>query len=256
MMRFWPFLIMLLTLCSVAQPSLAQRYLAPDEIVAALDDHLLAIDTGFSGSNVLLFGATEGEGDVIVIVRGPNETSTVRKKDRIMGVWANKEQVDFVNTPTFYRIASSSRVEDLLPPAMRQRLELGPQNIQPHIADLYADIDEATQETFWQALLRTKERTDLYGVADKPVQFLGKRLFRVEIDFPANIPVGKYLVHIYLVKDKDIVSTQITPLFVSKIGVEAAIYDFAHKYSFAYGLFAVVIALFSGWIASVVFRKK
>ena len=44
-------------------------------------------------------------------------------------------------------------------------------------------------------------------------------------------------------------------LNVKKIGVEAGIYNFAHEYSFAYGVLAILIAVMSGWFASVFFRK-
>ncbi|SCA55753.1 conserved exported hypothetical protein [Candidatus Terasakiella magnetica] len=227
-----------------------------NEIVAALDDHLVAIDTGFSGSKVLLFGATEGEGDVVVIVRGPSHNEVVRKKERIMGVWANNEEVTFSSTPVFYNIASSGNLEDMVPASERQRLELGPEYLNTYLAPESKNISDEKKEIFWKALLRAKKRNGLYANTTTPVKFLGKRLFRADFVFPANIPVGTYLVYVYLVKDKNVVSSQITPLIVSKIGAEAEIYDFAHRHSFAYGIIAVIIALFSGWVASVAFRKK
>ncbi|MDV7340417.1 TIGR02186 family protein [Terasakiella sp. A23] len=250
------FLALILTIFCLSLPASAQSPMVSDEIVAALDDHLVAIDTGFSGSKVLLFGATEGEGDVVVIVRGPSNREVVRRKERVMGVWANKEKVAFSDTPVFYNIATSGNLEELVPASTRQRLELGPDNLNTYLAPEYKNIGDKKKEEFWQALLRAKKRDGLYAESATPVKFLGKRLFRADIEFPANIPVGTYLVYVYLVKDKDVVSTQITPLFVSKIGVEAGIYDFAHRHSLAYGVIAVVIALLSGWIASVAFRKK
>jgi len=227
-----------------------------NEIVAALDDHVVAIDTSFSGSKVLLFGATEGEGDVVVIVRGPSKDEVVRKKERVMGVWANKEQVTFSGTPVFYNIATSDKLEHMIPASVRQRLELGPDNLNTYLAPQSKGISDEKRDLFWEALLRAKKRDGLYATSSTPVKFLGKRLFRADFFFPANIPVGTYLVYVYLVKDKEVVSSQITPLFVSKIGAEAEIFDFAHRHSFAYGILAVIIALIAGWFASVVFRKK
>ena len=46
------------------------------ELVAALSNHLVAISTGFSGTDVLLFGAIDGTGDVVVVVRGPESVAT------------------------------------------------------------------------------------------------------------------------------------------------------------------------------------
>jgi hypothetical protein len=51
------------------------------------------------------------------------------------------------------------------------------------------------------------------------------------------------------------VSAQTTPLQVSKVGAEAAIYDFAYQNSALYGLFAILVALMAGWAAHMAFRK-
>lgn len=226
------------------------------EIVAALDDHVVAIDTGFSGSKVLLFGSILGDGDVIIAIRGPSHREIVRKKERMMGIWANKEQVEFSNTPAFYKVAASDQLAELLPASERQRLELGSDNVKPYLAPEYFRISTEKKDTFWDALIRSKKRDGLYGEATDKINFLGKRLFRADIDFPSNVPVGTYLAYVYLVSNKEVVHTQVTPIIVSKIGVEAGIYDFAQRHSLAYGVIAVVIALVAGWLASVAFRKK
>ncbi len=252
------FLLTAIGLLFTAVPASAKKQppIISDEIVAALDDQLVAIDTSFSGSKVLLFGTTEGEGDVVVVVRGPSHKETVRKKERVMGVWANKEQVTFSDTPAFYIVAASGKIDEMVPASTRHRLELSPEDLNAYLAPESKHISDEKKETFWQALLRAKKREGLYADKITPVTFLGKKLFRADIDFPANVPVGTYLVYVYLVKDKDVVTTQITPLFVSKIGAEAEIFNFAHQHSAAYGVLAVAIALFSGWLASVAFRKK
>jgi uncharacterized protein (TIGR02186 family) len=85
--------------------------------------------------------------------------------------------------------------------------------------------------------------------------FLGDRLFRTTLVFPANIPTGTYLVEVFLVRDKDVVGGQTTPLVVSKVGVDAAVFDFAHSNAFAYGAIAVAMAVVAGWIASLPFRN-
>ncbi len=251
------FLLHSLLVVILAWPvSLWAQTTTPNEIVAALDDPVVAIDTGFSGSRVLLFGATEGEGDVVVIVRGPSRDEVVRKKKRVMGIWVNKEEVTFSGAPVFYNIATSGKLENLVPASTRQRLELGADNLNIYLSPSSKEVGDDIKATFWQALLRNKKHQGLYATAETEIEFLGKRLFRADLDFPPNIPVGTYLIYVYLIKDKHIVSSQITPLFVSKIGAEAGIFDFAHRHSFVYGILAVIIALLSGWFASVIFRKK
>jgi uncharacterized protein (TIGR02186 family) len=81
-------------------------------------------------------------------------------------------------------------------------------------------------------------------------------LFRTTITFPANVPTGTYLVEILLVRDKDVVGGQTTPLIVSKVGVDAAVFDFARNRSLAYGAIAVIMAVMAGWLASLPFRHS
>ncbi len=44
-------------------------------------------------------------------------------------------------------------------------------------------------------------------------------------------------------------------LEVRKVGFEARVYDFAHRYSAIYGLLAIVLAVVAGWLGSVFFRR-
>jgi hypothetical protein len=38
--------------------------------------------------------------------------------------------------------------------------------------------------------------------------------------------------------------------------LSAGIYNFAHDYSALYGIFAILFAVASGWLAAAVFRRK
>ena len=86
------------------------------------------------------------------------------------------------------------------------------------------------------------------------VNFLGERLFRTTITFPANVPIGTYLVEVFLVRGKDVVSGQTTPLVVSKVGIDAAVFEFASREAALYGAIAVMTAVVAGWLASLPFR--
>ncbi len=68
-------------------------------LVAGLSNDLVAITTGFAGTDVLLFGATEGEGDVVVIVRGPDRPVVMHRKSRVLGVWINTAKMTFARAP-------------------------------------------------------------------------------------------------------------------------------------------------------------
>jgi uncharacterized protein (TIGR02186 family) len=117
------------------------------------------------------------------------------------------------------------------------------------------DGDVRLVEDFRQALIRNKQRADLYVEDPGKVVFLGARLFRTRVYFPSTLPTGSYTADVYLVRNGAVVSAQSTPLIVSKVGFGAEVYDFAYNWPMAYGVLAVVLALLAGWTAALVFRR-
>jgi uncharacterized protein (TIGR02186 family) len=220
-------------------------------LVADLTSHLIAITTGFTGASVVLFGATDGPGDVIVAVRGPEREMTVRRKSRVAGIWVNTEQVTFANLPSFYAVASSRPMAEILSPAAAAFYRLGVANLK---LVAVTPAPSVVVDAFRTALERTQQEAGLFAERTGKVDFLGERLFRTTITFPANVPTGTYLVEVFLVRDKDIVSGQTTPLVVSKVGVDAAVFEFSSRQPGFYGAIAVLTAVVAGWLASLPFR--
>ena len=97
----------LLALCLAALCALGPGRAGAQELVADLSDHLIAIDSEFTGTDLLVFGAIEGEGDIVVLVRGPRSSVVVREKARVFGIWLNASSVTFDNVPSFYALATS-----------------------------------------------------------------------------------------------------------------------------------------------------
>ncbi|HUC62103.1 MAG TPA: TIGR02186 family protein [Alphaproteobacteria bacterium] len=235
----------LAVLATAPEPARAQQ------LVADLSSHLVAVTTGFTGANVLLFGAVEGEGDVVVVVRGPDEEVVVRHKDRIAGIYINRERMTFPRVPSYYLVASNRPLDQIASPGEFARQEIGlpalhlnPQGAHPPALDA----------KFRAALIRNKMDEGLYSSGVAKVEFLGARLFRVSVYFPSNVPIGTYQVQVYLFKNGVISSAQTTPLVVSKIGLSADIYEYAHRDALAYGLIAVLLALAAGWAAGTFLR--
>lgn len=224
-----------------------------NSLVADLSKHLIAITTGFAGTDVLLFGATEKAGDVIVVVRGPEAPVTLHRKSRIAGIWMNTASQTFEPLPGYFWVASSRPIDDIANQAILARHQMGLEHLRLNIPRARVSPNMALE---WRAgLIRNMQRKGLYLTNPGRVVFLGNQLFRTDIHLPANVPTGTYLVHAYLFKDGHLVSAQTTPLLVSKIGFQAAIFDFAHQQAAWYGILAILIALVAGWMAHMAFRK-
>ncbi len=201
----------------------------------------------------MLFGATEGGGDVVVVVRGPPEDLVVRRKSRIGGIWVNRAAIAFTDVPSYYAVASTRPLDEALSESQRRRLQIGARYLAMRPSGTTAD--EAEIALYREALTRNKERERLFQELPGTVAFLDSTLFRTTLHFPANAPVGRYSAEVYLIRDGQIITAQSTPLFISKSGVERALFDFAKRRPAIYGILAVLLAALAGWLASVVFRR-
>ncbi len=223
-------------------------------VVADISQHLVAISSGFRGTNLLLFGATDPDTDVVVVVEGPTGPASVRRKGRVAGVWMNTDEVLFEDIPSFYAVLSNRPLSEFTTPALRLVQEIGFDSL-PLYPKQEAVRKRADLQTFRDALIRAKMRRGLYQSEENSVEIIRERLFRTDVHVPANAPVGSYWVRVFQLRDDSIVSAQTSVLDVDKVGFTAHVFDLAHRHSFAYGVLAILIAVMAGWLAGVIFRK-
>jgi uncharacterized protein (TIGR02186 family) len=238
---------LLLLLIALAVP----RGGAAETLVADLSDHLVAITAGFTGADVVLFGSVDGPGDVIVVVRGPVGDVVVRRKERVAGLWVNRSQVRFSEVPSFYALASSRILDETIAATV-----LAPHQIGFDRLALKSVPEGPEADPFRKALIRNKQALRHYASEVGRVTFLGGQLFRANLHFPANVPTGAYLIDVLLVNDGAVVSAQTTPLVISKSGIGADVFEFAHRHSALYGIMAILGALLAGWTAHLAFRRR
>jgi uncharacterized protein (TIGR02186 family) len=239
-------------LLALALPAAAPGVAAAQPLVADLSSHLITITSNYTGTDLVLFGAVEHEGDVVVVVRGPGQPLVVRRKEQLAGVWLNRAPVRFERVPGFYALAATRPIYDIASEALLARHEIGTEHIRLETA---SGLDERALEPYRKAIARNLTRTGLYPEQVGKVTWLGKRLFRTEVHFPANVPAGNYSAEVYLIQEFEVTTAQTTPLFVRKRGVQRAIFDYAWAHPFWYGVFAVLLAMAAGWLAAQIFRR-
>ena len=225
------------------------------DLIADLSSHRVDITTGFTGADLLLFGSVDDDGDIVITVSGPREAVTVRRKQRVAGIWMNTRSVDFTSAPNFYAVASNRPLEEIAAPEVLARQQIGANNLRLLAARDGKSITPEDEATFRKALIRRKQVQGLYASEPGIVTVIAGRLFRTQVHFPANLATGTYTAVVYLIRNGRVVHAQTTPLLVEKVGVGAEVYDFAHKSSATYGLAAILIAVAAGWLAAAVFRK-
>jgi uncharacterized protein (TIGR02186 family) len=217
------------------------------------EDHV-DITTGFNGTNVVLFGTTSGEGDVVVLLKGPERTMIVRRKGRILGAWMNRNNIEFRRVPSYYDYAATMTggvLNDY--PDLLKEGEIGVDYLGFYPED--ADEDAEVIDVFRDSLIRQMQRKGFYPIRVRPLQFLHPGFFKASFELPPGVPTGIYTVEGLLVESGKIVARESKTLQVGQVGFNARVYSFAGGHSFFYGVFAVLMALIAGWSAFTFLRR-
>jgi uncharacterized protein (TIGR02186 family) len=251
----------LLSLLAAAAPAMAQSPL-PEGIQIGLSTDNVSITAGFSGADLTIFGSLEnpdplvarqGRYDVIVVLEGPPKPVVVRRKDRVLGLWVNLDSETFENVPMSYSVATTRPLQDITEPNSYKQLSLGASNLYMQPAD--AGDSPATIEEFTAALRERKGAAGLYSENVGGVQFLSQNLFRATVRLAPNVPVGTHKARAFLFKSGLFIKESSAQLEIRKSGFEQSIFRVAHDYSFLYGVFAISLAMLTGWLGRLIFRK-
>ena len=221
-------------------------------MVADISERRIGIDSGFKGTELLLFGSIGTPGDVVIVVKGPPQPLTVRRKRRIAGVWVNADAVTYDDVPGYYAVVSNRPLDEIASERVLRRHQIGLRNLVLKGENGPADAGE----DFDNAIRRLRIDNGLYLEDGDGVAVRNGQLYRTNIAFPANVPVGQYTTQVYLFQDGNVIAAETSPILIDKTGVERAIFSFAHQWPLFYGIFAVLIAGFTGWGAAQVFRNR
>lgn len=232
---------------------------AGESIVAGLSHSSVSITAAFTGEEILVYGAVRRDAPppvgpplhVVVTVEGPPTPVTVRKKDRRLGIWVNTEAVEIDRAPSFYAIATTARLEEILSETENLRHQI----TIPRAIRAVGISEQAEQsERFVDALIRIRQEERRYRRSEGSVSLTEETLFRADVALPANLTEGDYRVRIFLTRDQAVVDFQEQVIYVRKEGLERFIHSLAHDRPLLYGLLSLLIAVAAGWGASAAFR--
>ncbi len=233
-----------------------------EKLVSQVSRQEVSITSSFTGETLTLFGSiepepgaaqkyVEGPYHVIITVTGPLQNRVARRKTNQFGVWINTEQAVFKSFPSFYQVLSDARLTDITNP-----ITLAEEGIPLDSPSLGStDAPYPDSQVFHSQLVRLMESKGLFKLNEQGVVFGSNTLYFAQVNLPADAPPGPYLAHTYLFKNGEIVAQKSDGFSVRKIGFERFLGLAAQQQPLLYGLVCVILALCTGWLGGVVFRR-
>jgi len=241
-----------------AAPASAER------LIASLSNHRVMVTSNFTGDELVLFGAIEqdtasrprrGGYDIVATVTGPRQNLVTFRKERVLGIWVNYDSRVFENAPSYVAVLANRPLEAITNAETLRRLQLGLDRIVLVQRAAATIAEDAPDDPFRRAFLRLESSRGLYREQANGVTFLTPALYRASIPLPAEVPVGTYDVDVKLFADGALIARTNSALEVYKAGFEQLVTTAAREHGFLYGLATALMALLTGWLASVVFRR-
>jgi uncharacterized protein (TIGR02186 family) len=234
----------------------AEPVLVPDVSARSIE-----IRYTFSGAQLLLFGAILYPGgkiparpaDIVVVLKGPVEPIVVREKQKIAGIWMNADKNRFRSAPSYYAVASSRPVRELVDERTAAIFELGLQDLQ--LSPGGGALPDK-ERRFENGLLDLRKRHGLYAENPGGVEISDGVLYRARISIPSQVPVGTYTAETFLIDRGKVIAAATRDVEVGKAGFERFVALAARQHGFLYGLTAVLLSLGLGWGAAMLFRKR
>jgi uncharacterized protein (TIGR02186 family) len=251
---------LLLAFLFMLLPGMALAQNVP-KLVPDVSQRQIDIQSGFTGAEMLLFGAIiyprgvapEGQIDVAVVLRGPTRPITLREKQKIAGIWINADSSDFRSVPAYYAIASSRPLDTIVNDKTAAIYELGLDKLQLSPS---GEVDAKEQRRFVSGLVDLNSRNGLFRQEAGTVEITDQVLYRARLNIPSSVPVGTYTAETLLIRDgRVIVADDNVEVRIRKTGFEQLVTILARDYSLFYGAMAVLVSLLLGWFAGYVFQR-
>ncbi|KQN76832.1 TIGR02186 family protein [Devosia sp. Leaf64] len=253
MKRLWLFILALLL---PVLPVQAER------LVSGISNDTIQITSSFDGERLTFYGTiapdagstervVQGPFDVVVVILGPTQNRVAREMTHNFGIWLNTEQVEFKRFPSYFHVLSSKRLIEIADINLLNENYILPEAhaMAPNPAGFMKTLQ------FGRELIRLMSQDGLFGVQENGVQFMSDTFYSAQLTLPSSAPPGPYIAQTYVFKNGQIIARKSEGFAVRKIDFERFLAQSATQSPLLYGIACVVLALFTGWLGGVLFRR-
>lgn len=219
-----------------------------------VSDESIRVTTGFTGATLTVFGTQDKPGAVIIVVEGPKRSMTVRKKTSVMGLWTNTDSRKFMDVPVFYEVAASGPLDTITTVDVLRQNRIGLDNLA--ILPSRGNATDSGTQDFSKALFEMQIKKHLLVRDVAPLAYPGPMLFKARFTLPALVPPGEYKVSAYLFQSGQIIEQDASNFVIVPEGLSAKLRKFATQNGLLYGIGGMLMALFAGWLATVLLKRE
>jgi uncharacterized protein (TIGR02186 family) len=221
-------------------------------------DHI-SIDFFYHGSSVSVRGESDPNTDLVIKITSPEGHQILKQKGKVGGVlWMNVGQLKFENTPNFYEVFSTKKLEEMLDKEEMEKYTIGYAALQKHI-EIIPVANEEEKATWFDEFVKFKEASKVYsstvGKITTTTTKDGRQEYYILTDWPYQAAPGEYLVTVYAVKNGKVTERAESRVNVEQVGLVKTLATMAKNKAAFYGILSVGIALGAGFGVGLVFRK-
>lgn len=233
---------------------------AAETLVSTVSNPQVLITSSFDGATLSLFGSIEpstpgseatGPYNVVVVITGPLQDRVARLKTSNFGIWSNTDQVTFEHFPSFYAVISSGKLDTIATPEVLEQYTVLPDDQ----ARATAQATGLKAERFSLELVRMMTNEGHFVMQEDGVRFLSNNAYAVNLQLPSDVVNGRFLVRTLVLANQVVVAERTESFAVRKSGFENYVFVASRQQPLLYGIVCVLLALGTGWLAGVVFKR-
>ena len=253
------FLGMLLLMLVFSLFQLAGAKQASAMLTAKANHDHITIDFFYHGSTVSIRGESDPNVDLIVKITSPEGHQVLKQKGKVGGMlWMNVGQLKFENTPNFYEVFSTKKIDDILSREEMEKYTLGYAALQKHV-EVTPVANEEEKAKWFGEFIRFKEDSRVYATSFGKIETTmnkdGRQDYYILTDWPYQAQPGDYLVSVYAVKNGKVVEQAESKVNVEQVGMVKTLAALAKNSAAFYGFLSIGVALGAGFGVSLVFKK-